>query len=303
MAQPDAVKMASIGTGILSIGTILGCLCVPLLAERIGRKRTLAIYFAGMFVTIATSFGWAFYLDNGLWPFIATLFLLGFFGGNFAVFSLWLPEQYDTNVRATAFAFSTSIGRFIGAGVNFGLAALVVNMGTIGKPVALTSLAFLVGLALIPFAIGDEGSAPARLIDEKITASSAVWRDGVAGFAASSPSRAPPVRDPVADGFLCAAGQRPGVSRSKLRIALNTSAVAADRFAAPDRIDREQQRVTLAETRIDDGSALGDVAGTAEQSGDQKIARVAEADDRARTLVFGNHRVREERIRCASGRR
>jgi MFS family permease len=157
MAQPDAVKTASIGTGILSIGTILGCLCVPLIAERIGRKRTLAIYFAGMFVTIATSFGWAFYLENGLWTFIATLFVLGFFGGNFAVFSLWLPEQYGTNVRATAFAFSTSIGRIIGAGVNFGLAALVVNMGTIGKPVALTSVAFLIGLALIPFALETKG--------------------------------------------------------------------------------------------------------------------------------------------------
>ena len=50
MAQPDAVKMASVGTAILSIGTILGCLCVPLLAERIGRRRTLGIYFAGMFI-------------------------------------------------------------------------------------------------------------------------------------------------------------------------------------------------------------------------------------------------------------
>ena len=157
MAQPDAVKMASIGTGILSIGTILGCLCVPLIAERIGRKRTLAIYFLGMFVAIGVSFGWAFYLENGLWTFIATLFVLGFFGGNFAVFSLWLPEQYGTNVRATAFAFSTSIGRIIGAGVNFGLAALVAGMGTIGKPVALTSIAFLVGLALIPFALETKG--------------------------------------------------------------------------------------------------------------------------------------------------
>ena len=158
MAQADAVRTASIGTGILSIGTILGCLCVPLLAERIGRKRTLAIYFVGMFVSIATSFGWAFYLENGLWTFIATLFVLGFFGGNFAIFSLWLPEQYGTNVRATAFAFSTSIGRIIGAGVNFGLAALVAGMGTIGTPVAMTSIAFLIGLALIPFALETKGS-------------------------------------------------------------------------------------------------------------------------------------------------
>ena len=157
MVQADAVRTASIGTAVLSIGTILGCLCVPLFAERFGRKRTLAFYFAGMFVAIATSFGWAFYLDNALMPFITTLFFLGFFGGNFAIFSLWLPEQYATNVRATAFAFATSIGRLIGAGVNFGLGALVVAMGTIGTPVALTSFAFLLGILIIPFALETKG--------------------------------------------------------------------------------------------------------------------------------------------------
>ena len=157
MAQPDAVKTASIGTAILSIGTILGCLCVPLLAERIGRKKTLALYFAGMFVMISSAFGWVFYMDNALYPFIAMLFFLGFFGGNFAVFSLWLPEQYGTNVRATAFAFSTSIGRLVGAAVNFGIGSMVAAMGTIGTPVAITALAFLIGLAIIPLALETKG--------------------------------------------------------------------------------------------------------------------------------------------------
>jgi MFS family permease len=157
MVQADAVKTASIGTAILSIGTILGCLCVPLLAERIGRKKTLALYFAGMFIMISAAFGWAFYLENALYPFIGMLFFLGFFGGNFAVFSLWLPEQYGTNVRATAFAFSTSIGRLVGAIVNFGIGWMVAKMGTIGTPVAITALAFLVGLAIIPFASETKG--------------------------------------------------------------------------------------------------------------------------------------------------
>ena len=50
---------------------------------------------------------------------MAVLFFLGVFGGNFAIFSLWLPELFGTEARATAFAFCTSIGRFIGAGVEF----------------------------------------------------------------------------------------------------------------------------------------------------------------------------------------
>ena len=149
--QAQAVKTASLGMGLLSIGTILGCLALPPLAERFGRRLTLAFYFVGMAVCILLSFGWAFYLPAGLTTLITVMFFLGFFGGNFAMFSLWLPEQYSTTVRATAFAFTTSFGRFIAAGVNFGIAALVRESGTLGKPVAITAIAFGIGLLVIPF--------------------------------------------------------------------------------------------------------------------------------------------------------
>ncbi len=154
-----AVRTASYATGLLSVGTILGCLILPGIADRIGRRWTMAAYFAGMAVTIAMAFGWAFYLPkaNALPAFLVALFFLGVFGGNFALFSLWLPEQYSTSVRATAFAFCTSIGRFVGAGVNFALAAGVASMGTLGIPVALTSVAFALGLLVIPLAVETRG--------------------------------------------------------------------------------------------------------------------------------------------------
>ena len=157
MDTPAAVRTASLATGLLSIGTILGCLLVPYLAERIGRRATLAIYFVGMAICIWLSFGWAFYLADGLATFIAILFFLGFFGGNFATFSLWLPEQYGTAVRATAFAFTTSFGRLIGAGVNFMLASMIHSYGSLGLPVATTAAAFVIGLLIIPFAIETRG--------------------------------------------------------------------------------------------------------------------------------------------------
>jgi MFS family permease len=157
MTRPEAAKMASIATGLLSIGTIIGCLSLPPMAERIGRRWTLALYFVGMAVTIALAFGWAFYLPNGLVPFISLLVVLGFFGGNFALFSLWLPEQFETRVRATAFAFCTSIGRFFGAIVNFGIGAMVLHFGTLGIPIALTAIAFVIGLAVIPLAPETKG--------------------------------------------------------------------------------------------------------------------------------------------------
>jgi MFS family permease len=158
-AAPDAVRFASLGTGILSIGTIIGCLTLPIIAERIGRRRTLALYFAGMLAFIALTFGWAFYLPpkTALPVFTTMLFFLGFSGANFALFSLWLPELFGTDVRATAFAFCTSVGRFVGAGINFLLGAAVHSMGTLGTPVALTAVAFGLGLLLIPFATETRG--------------------------------------------------------------------------------------------------------------------------------------------------
>jgi MFS family permease len=152
-----AARVVSLATGVLSIGTILGCLALPPIAQRLGRKWTLAAYFVGMMITIPLAFAWAYYLENGLVPFVAMLFVMGFAGGNFTVFSIWLPEQYDTRVRATAFAFSTSVGRFLGAGVNFALGAFVLRMGTLGVPVAWTGAAFVIGILIIPFALETKG--------------------------------------------------------------------------------------------------------------------------------------------------
>ncbi|HEX4376791.1 MAG TPA: hypothetical protein VHZ99_06545 [Steroidobacteraceae bacterium] len=122
------------------------------MAELLGSCKALAVYFAGMTLCIRLSFGSAFYLTNGLVPFIVVLFFLGFFGGNLALYSLWLPEQYGTAVRATAFALATSIGRLVGAGVNFLQGWAIHRSGTLGMPVAWTAVAFALGLLVIPLA-------------------------------------------------------------------------------------------------------------------------------------------------------
>ena len=148
----DATKLASYGTMLLSTGTIIGCIVLPLLAERLGRRLTLGIYFAIMFVFIAFGFGYVFYVaDHALVWFMICLFFLGVGGANFAMYTLWLPEQYPTECRASAFAFATSVGRFAGAGITFLVGAGVARLHTIGVPVALTSTAFALGLVLLPF--------------------------------------------------------------------------------------------------------------------------------------------------------
>lgn len=152
LSEAIGVRLASYGTMILSAGTICGCLLLPVLAEQLGRRITLAIYFAVMAVFIWLGFGFVFYLQtHALFWFMVCLFWLGIGGANFAMYTLWLPEQYRTECRASAFAFATSIGRFAGAGITFLVGAGVAHYRTIGTPVALTSLPFLAGLLLLPF--------------------------------------------------------------------------------------------------------------------------------------------------------
>jgi MFS family permease len=150
----NASRLASYGTMVLSTGTIIGCLLVPSLIDRLGRRLTLAAYFAVMFLSISIGFGYVFFQPNALEPFFVVLFLLGVGGANFAVYTVWLPEQYPTECRGSAFAFATSVGRFAGAGITFLVGAGVQYFQTIGTPVALTSIAFLIGLMLLP--LGEE---------------------------------------------------------------------------------------------------------------------------------------------------
>ena len=147
----DAARLASYGTMVLSAGTIIGCLVLPPLADAIGRRLTLGVYFVVMAVSISLGFGYVFYLTRALVPFMFCLFALGIGGANFAMYTLWLPEQYSTECRGSAFAFVTSVGRFVGAGITFLVGAGVAYFHTIGTPVALTSIAFVIGLMLLPF--------------------------------------------------------------------------------------------------------------------------------------------------------
>jgi MFS family permease len=153
-----AAQLASRATMLLAFGTILGCLMTPFLAETFGRRGALSGFFILMAVSIAAAFGWAFYLPRGaLVTFVICLFFLGIGGASFCVFTLWLPEQYSTECRASAFAFATSSGRFLAAGATFLVGAGVSHYGTIGIPVAITSLAFVAGLFLIPFGMETNG--------------------------------------------------------------------------------------------------------------------------------------------------
>jgi MFS family permease len=154
----DAAQLASYSSGLLGIATILGALVVPALADWLGRRVTLGLFYVVMMVSLWVAFGQVFYMQaHALEWFLVCTFFLGLGGSNFIVYSFWLPEQYGTKCRASAFAFTTNIGRFAAAGFTFLVGSGVRHYGSLGVPVGLTGLAFVVGLALLPWGVETKG--------------------------------------------------------------------------------------------------------------------------------------------------
>ncbi len=154
----EAARLASYATALLGLSTILGAVLTPWLAKRIDRRATLGIFFALMLVFVPLTYGYFFYLpQHALGWFLAGTFFLGLGGANFAVYSFWLPEQYATDCRVSAFAFTTNIGRFAGAGLTYLVGVGVRHYGTLGTPVAMVALAFAVALVLLPLGVETKG--------------------------------------------------------------------------------------------------------------------------------------------------
>ena len=156
-AAADQARLASYGSAMLALGTIIGCLAAPWLAERIGRRRAMAVYFAIMIAGVMPAFGYVFYQQAAVTTFFVLIFVMGLGGANFALYTLWLPEQYGTACRGSAIAFVSSIGRFVGVAMVFLVGAGIRSYGSLGVPVALTALAFVAGLLLLPAAEETKG--------------------------------------------------------------------------------------------------------------------------------------------------
>src|SRR5271170_2987260 len=148
----SGARLASYSTAILGIGTIIGAVLTPILAKRLDRRVALGIFFTLMLIFLWLAFGYVFYMrTNAITWFLVCTFFLGLGGANFVVYSFWLPEQYGTECRVSAFAFTTDVGRFVAAGFTFLVGAGIRHFQTLGTPVALTGFAFVIGIMLLPF--------------------------------------------------------------------------------------------------------------------------------------------------------
>ncbi|MEX1994001.1 MAG: MFS transporter [Steroidobacteraceae bacterium] len=136
----------------MQIGAYLGYFSFGFIAERLGRRRSFALFLVAAALLVPV------YGQLARSPTVLLLLgpVLGFAGhGFFSVFGALLAELFPTAVRATGQGFTYNVGRGMGALAPFtiGVIATLPQFG-IGSAIALTSAFFLAG-ALLIYALPD----------------------------------------------------------------------------------------------------------------------------------------------------
>jgi MFS family permease len=134
---------------LFGAGAVAGYIVLGLLADTIGRKPVIWLYYLGALI-----------VSVGLFLFANTrpaLLILtaanGFFAsGQFSWMTIYLPELFPTRLRgsATSLVFDTS--RSIAAMGPLSAGWLISSFGGIGTAAAIMSLVYVIGLLVTPFA-------------------------------------------------------------------------------------------------------------------------------------------------------
>ncbi len=151
------VRLASLSSMTVAAFTILGCFAVPRLAGVAGRRGALVTLFGLMVLGTVGCYGVAYPLHSVGLTFVF-LPVLGLGGASFAVFTLWLPEQYPTRMRATAFALTTTLSRWVAAAGTFLIGYGIHATGSLALPLSLTAVVFVIGMALVRLAPETRGN-------------------------------------------------------------------------------------------------------------------------------------------------
>jgi MFS family permease len=140
---------ASLAGLIYNAGAIAGYLTLGWLADIIGRKPTIWLYYLG---ALGLSLC-LFLLVHNIGALLLMAAANGFFtNGQFAWMTIYLPELFPTQVRGSAMCLVFDGSRGIAALGPLLAGWLISAFGGIGIAAAIMSLVYVMGLAITPFA-------------------------------------------------------------------------------------------------------------------------------------------------------
>jgi MFS family permease len=151
----DQAPVFLVWTGI---GAMIGYLAYGVLAEKIGRRKSFAVFFLGMTImipifTFTTS---AMPLTDGKLAFTTQNILilgsmsalLGFFTGYFSGFGAWYSELFPTSIRSTASGFCFNFGR-VGAIAGIKLIPILIPIVGFTVTISLASVSYFIAAVMV----------------------------------------------------------------------------------------------------------------------------------------------------------
>jgi MFS family permease len=148
------ISQVSLVTTALTTGGIIGCLCLPFIADRWGRKRALLVYFLGALLSVPTTFLFASQFSHAV---MATPIMGYFAAGVTTAFAIYFPELFPTSIRATAQGFCFNFARFFSAAGPLLAGVLTSAHGSFAPAIATIGSVYFVGLIVLLFARETKG--------------------------------------------------------------------------------------------------------------------------------------------------
>jgi MFS family permease len=144
----SATAWASWAGMIYNAGAIAGYIAFGFIADRVGRKPAVLLYFAASLILTPVLFLWTHSL--GLIVFV--LVINGFFTlGQYTWMPVWLPEFYPTHLRATGAAFVFNAARFVAFLGPLTAGAIISKLGGYGIAATAVGMIYVLGLVVAPF--------------------------------------------------------------------------------------------------------------------------------------------------------
>ena len=131
-----------------NFGGILGYICLGFLADWIGRRPVVMLYFAMAFLMTPVLFLWTEDLNLLL---LAAAINAFFTLGQYSWMPVWLPELFPTRSRGTGIAFVFNAPRFIAFLGPLFAGTLIVQFGGYGNAAMIFACIYFLGLVAAPF--------------------------------------------------------------------------------------------------------------------------------------------------------
>jgi len=146
-AAGNPAQWAALAGVLYNLGAIAGYLAGGFLADTIGRRPLLVLYFCGSIATTPLVYLWS-HTPQAIA--LAATTCGAFSLGQFVWMAIYPPELFPTAVRCTAVSMIFNLSRFIAALGPLISGSLIARLGGYSSTALLFSLIYLLGLAAVP---------------------------------------------------------------------------------------------------------------------------------------------------------